>query len=172
MIKNELISNFSEIITFANLFGKTTGIPVVNIHNNTNENIFFEMRNQNTQNDFMYIICDNHKIIGFNAKLNQYRCSSNFPKEFHSQIEEATLEFTKNVMISFCQDINRFRLLHRSIYTPNEYRVAQKYLDRRSEIHLSKNEFNKWRKESIPLIEFKKDKDHSPNDIIDVEIYS
>lgn len=48
-MKEELLTNFKEIITFANLFGKTTTVPVVNIHNNSNPNIHIEMRNHNTQ---------------------------------------------------------------------------------------------------------------------------
>lgn len=166
MLENKILENFSDIIHFANVFGKTTTIPVVNIHNNKNENIYIEMRNQNTFNDFLYIVCDKQNVIGYNLKLHKYRCSNIFPKNFHKEIEEATLLFTNEVIKSFYHDIKRFKLGSYSDYTEDELKVIYKY-NNKNNISISNNTFNKWKKDSIPLIEFKNS--FQQEEIIDIE---
>lgn len=168
-IKEQLLSNFSDIINFSNIFGKTTGVPIVNIHNETNSNIYIQMRNQNTHNDFLYIICDDRNIIGYNLKLEKFRCSNMFPEDFHSQIEEAALLFTNEVVKSFYHDIKRFKLGNPNEYTPNERRIASKIYNDRFNYYSSTNIFNKWKSDSIPLIEFK-NTTFKENDIIDVMV--
>lgn len=169
-IQQQLLQNFSDIITFSNVFGKTTGIPVVNIHNETNQNIYVQMRNQNTHNDFLYIICDQQNVIGYNLKLNKYRCSSIFPESFYKQIEEASLVFTNEVIKSFYHDIKRFRLGNPFDYTPFERTVASKFYKDRFNFAFSNNVFNKWKKDSIPLIEFK-NTNIKNDEIIDVQCF-
>lgn len=167
-LQEQLLTNFSDIIHFANVFGKTTTIPVVNIHNETNENIYIQMRNQNTHNDFLYIICDKQNVIGYNLKLNKYKCSSVFPIDFHKQIEEASLMFTNEVIKSFYHDIKRFKLGNPYDYSEKEREVASKFYKDRFNFSISQNNFNKWKKDSIPLIEFK-NTNIKNEEIIDVQ---
>ena len=167
-MQKKLRDNLKEIIIFANVFGKTTGVPVVRVHNNSNTNIHIEMRNENTQNNFLYVICDNERMIGYNATVNKYKCASKFPEEFHQEIEKAVLNFTQNVVLSFHQDIKRFRLQRVKDYTPDEVQVAKKYYNSK-EKYKSINEFNKWKAESIPLIEYKHP-DFDIEEIIECEV--
>lgn len=167
-LQQQILENFSDIIHFANVFGKTTTIPIVNIHNSKNENIYIQMRNQNTHNDFLYIVCDQQNIIGYNLKLNKYRCSNIFPESFYKEIEEATLLFTNEIIKSFYHDIKRFKLGSYSDYTDLERNVISKYTKNNNSITFSNNTFNKWKKDSIPLIEFK---NIYQDEIIDIEIY-
>lgn len=168
-IQKELHNNFSKIIHFANIFGKTTGVPIVNIHNTKNEYIHIEMRNQNTFNDFLYIICDGVKVIGYNLKLDKYKCSNEFPLEFAKEIEYASLRYTNEVVKSFYHDIKRFKLASPKVYNEQEKAIAIEFFKKRNLVNSSNNIFNKWKKTSIPLIEFK-NKENEIKEIIDVEI--
>ncbi len=107
-------------------------------------------------------------MVGYSSDLNKFKCASKFPNDFHSKIEKATLEFTNSIILSFHQDIKRFRLQRVKDYTPEEVRVAKRYYNS-SEKYKSINEFNRWRDESVPLIEYKNDKNDF-DEIVDVEI--
>lgn len=92
-----------------------------------------------------------------------------FPQDFFEQIEKATLAFTRSIMLSFHQDIKRFKLMKVKDYTEDEVYVAKKYYNSTHLKYKSINEFNKWRKESIPLIAYKPEFNEN-EEIEDVEI--